>query len=1418
MIDLNLLATLDVEHITEEEADNWCEKLIQYKPEPIESNKNLFSLFNFTQSLLRYKSIQTNVLIEEIQKVGSRLESVDQELDRVKTPDFTQTQDELIRLRSELDNREDDIDDQKREITKLDENLKQKDREISSLKIEIETLKSELRETTTSAIASNNSGSTSTISQSILIDNENQTIEQQRQSIEEKNSQIEQLLDRLYDSDRINLDLAEQLAKVRVESAKLSNDLKINESRSSMLEAQVEEFRHLNESLITDRDRKEREINEIRSELEQRTSVLFLGNGSKAKKLETDENQTTPIVDITTNFYQELTNELKRSKSLLQTKQQEIDDLRDAIQELTKNDRTVLQNKKDEIERLEHELEIVTLHTKHDNDETRDPPETAKEDQLLIQQLRRRVRKLRKDKLELLERISELEQEAGSKDEDLEKHRRRSALFIGKNGSLKKVLEENAVLSRMIKFRDEKINFLIDQLNRHHLTVLQNGKLNHDKGETAREQEIGLMDQVIALGVERDVLNKQLDALKSHLETAQKENLELQMGMKEILDGLRSGDTASDLIIECPSLERVCVLLENRLIYPGLESTSDVVDLSKVVLLKSELDFVRGQNEQLRTELKQIRGDFLSVIDEYTNDILENWTIPIDGITMRSSLEDDDGSQSVSVTTISNQETFDTGSQTLETIDPSTDSNSNDLLQNYYQQMKRLQNRPIVRRNHLRATKVRSNKRLTNKRSSKGKAKIETADVSIETDCPMIRLINCSTQTDTIQPEVFTNHPITECSITISHIKQILFDNSDMRQELLDDHQIQEYLLQNEEFIHELLNNQAARICILDDSEAKRKLVEDEEVRMDLIEDQHVRSKLLDDPRYVENVVSCLNCPKYQSMIVTIRGLIEKERQQMKSQETKLIEQNESLKSNLKLIQIEYNHDLTAKDEELNDLRQKLNETSNKVTKLLVKSTQKPKTLDLENNDLKLKFLDNDSHAFDTQGTESKTTKSILETIIVCLQNCLKQKDEALSEYRTMMDEMRQSYSIKAKESESQNSQNIIFDTPTNQLEPEKLYQELYLKPCTKHNEELLLLLQKTFTELNSLRNRFAKDTNLYHSELEKLNHTLKELQLKHKETCKERDKLEQQNQMFQNKEKIYQDKIESLNTKILELTKRTSQLSSETTKKKKTENAIFQESADLRSKITDLTNELKKSELDRWTIEKKFSTERNSYRSKLLEREQTIAQSVEQISKLQTLVAKLDKKLQQSEKRFQQEIIKLTQVHKENESKGTQTNLESMRKVRFEDECSSSPSNRTVIIERHQIHVSDNDYAQKHTEKDTNKIILELQKMLEQSIRREKLASMIKEVSVVGADLIEATSNIEIETTSNAHDQDDPTISEKGINTISSQIMSSEEIYEQLIDMQFQRLVSENATLKVRLKMAELEAPNNASANSLHM
>ena len=107
-----------------------------------------------------------------------------------------------------------------------------------------------------------------------------------------------------------------------------------------------------------------------------------------------------------------------------------------------------------------------------------------------------------------------------------------------------------------------------------------------------------------------------------------------------------------------------------------------------------------------------------------------------------------------------------------------------------------------------------------------------------------------------------------------------------------------------------------------------------------------------------------------------------------------------------------------------------------------------------------------------------KASKSILETIIACLQNCLKQKDEALAEYRQMMDEMRQSYTsqiVAASNGSNRSKESLdesrIQTSANNQRQPseelETLYQELFLKPCNQQNEELLGLLQKTFTELN---------------------------------------------------------------------------------------------------------------------------------------------------------------------------------------------------------------------------------------------------------------------------------------------------------------------------------------------------------------
>lgn len=69
-------------------------------------------------------------------------------------------------------------------------------------------------------------------------------------------------------------------------------------------------------------------------------------------------------------------------------------------------------------------------------------------------------------------------------------------------------------------------------------------------------------------------------------------------------------------------------------------------------------------------------------------------------------------------------------------------------------------------------------------------------------------------------------------------------------------------------------------------------------------------------------------------------------------------------------------------------------------------------------------------------------------------------------------------------------------------------------------------------------------------------------------------------------------------------------------------------------------------------------------------------------------------------------------------------------------------------------------------------------------------MASMAREISTVGSDVLRTTTT---------------TTSE--LKTTSESLMSASEVYEQLIDMQFERLVSENAQLKIKLKMSQLGA-----------
>lgn len=134
--------------------------------------------------------------------------------------------------------------------------------------------------------------------------------------------------------------------------------------------------------------------------------------------------------------------------------------------------------------------------------------------------------------------------------------------------------------------------------------------------------------------------------LKTRLRQLENENELLELAMKEILLSLKWSDAhCSTILIDCPSLERLCQLIEARFLaksMPEMEDNvaqvineNDVVDsnigqaclvatpsdqrmsdygMFQMIVLKSELDLLRGQNEQLRSDIKSQRQDYLALV------------------------------------------------------------------------------------------------------------------------------------------------------------------------------------------------------------------------------------------------------------------------------------------------------------------------------------------------------------------------------------------------------------------------------------------------------------------------------------------------------------------------------------------------------------------------------------------------------------------------------------------------------------------------------------------------------------------------------------------------------------------------------------------------------------------------------------
>lgn len=109
----------------------------------------------------------------------------------------------------------------------------------------------------------------------------------------------------------------------------------------------------------------------------------------------------------------------------------------------------------------------------------------------------------------------------------------------------------------------------------------------------------------------------------ARLHQLEQENSLLELAMKEILLSIKTSDSSCNTImINCPSLERLCQIIESRYLndmgkasrYNSYQSSSS--DLFQMITLKAELDLIRGQNDQLRKQIKLLHADNLHLVDK----------------------------------------------------------------------------------------------------------------------------------------------------------------------------------------------------------------------------------------------------------------------------------------------------------------------------------------------------------------------------------------------------------------------------------------------------------------------------------------------------------------------------------------------------------------------------------------------------------------------------------------------------------------------------------------------------------------------------------------------------------------------------------------------------------------------------------
>lgn len=371
--------------------------------------------------------------------------------------------------------------------------------------------------------------------------------------IREKNKQIENLLAELSQMEAENSDLNRTITELKRELIDATSQ--INQSADDMNEIQSQfiEIRDLNHSLLKEKEFLMREMDDLRdrvSKMEQEDDLIA--------------TRFTEQVDTLISMMGQKDFELKQLREKLDQEKDSWSGMKfDSSREMDLN-------------KLRRKLEEATSQLEEQNLLLSKSQEELQKRDERIEQLEKEVKEMSQELKDSLDELEYVRECAKLKDVDPS---------FDPNSSKSSQMDQLKILKLqqlLVKLEDEKIA-LMQEVRR-----FKSRDPKHHENIPSPDTNV-------------------------RMELLEKENDELRLGMKEILVGLRESDGRSDIIIDCPSLERVCQYLESR---------SVSVDLQNVIVLKAELDLLRGHNDQLRTDIKRLRSDRLRLMAFCTEYIL----------------------------------------------------------------------------------------------------------------------------------------------------------------------------------------------------------------------------------------------------------------------------------------------------------------------------------------------------------------------------------------------------------------------------------------------------------------------------------------------------------------------------------------------------------------------------------------------------------------------------------------------------------------------------------------------------------------------------------------------------------------------------------------------------------------------------